>query len=254
MPRIAREKSSSGIYHIMVRGINQQDIFEDDEDRQRYIETLERFKKETNFEIYAYCLMNNHVHLLIREKEVEISKILKKIGTSYAYYFNWKYERNGHLFQDRYKSETVESNSYFCMVIRYIHQNPVKAGLSSMEDYKWSSYNSYIHRDRQTMIDAEFFLGMLSENKDLAIKRYIDYMNEPNNDKCLEIENKVKLTDEKARDIIKKIGNLKNISDIQRLDIEKRNSILKKAKEIEGMSVLQISRVTGINRTAISKA
>jgi hypothetical protein len=123
-----------------------------------------------------------------------------------------------------------------------------------MEDYKWSSYNSYIHRDRQTMIDAEFFLGMLSENKDLAIKRYIDYMNEPNNDKCLEIENKVKLTDEKTRDIIKEIGNLKNISDIQRLDIEKRNSILKKAKEIEGMSVLQISRVTGINRTAVRKS
>ncbi|WHH56948.1 transposase [Petroclostridium sp. X23] len=254
MPRIAREKSSTGIYHIMIRGINQQDIFEDDQDRQRYIQTLERFKKETNFELYAYCLMTNHVHLLIREKEVELSKILKKIGASYVYYFNWKYERKGHLFQDRYKSEIVESNSYFFTVIRYIHQNPVKAGFSSMEEYKWSSYNSYTSKSGTSIVDTEFFLGMLSENKDTAIKKYSQYMNVPNDDKCLEIDERVKLTDEKARDIIRQIGNLTNILDIQKLDMEKRNSILKKAKEVEGMSILQICRVTGISRSAIRKA
>ncbi|WHH56940.1 transposase [Petroclostridium sp. X23] len=254
MPRVAREKSSTGIYHIMIRGINQQDIFEDDQDRQRYLQTLERFKKETNFEIYAYCLMNNHVHLLMKENELEISKLLKKIGTSYVYYFNCKYQRNGHLFQDRYKSEAVESDSYFHTVIRYIHQNPVKAGLSSIQDYKWSSYNSYMSKNEKSIVDTEFFLRILSENKDTAIKKYIEYMKVPNDDKCLEIDKRVKLTDEKARDIIKEIGNLTNIWDIQKLDIEKRNSILKKAKEVEGMSILRISRVTGISRPAIRKA
>jgi len=134
--RGAREKSGSGIYHIMLRGINQQDIFEDDEDRQRFIKTLGRVKKETDIEIFAYCLMNNHIHLLIKEKNDEVSKIIKKIGTSYVYYFNWKNERSGHLFQDRYKSEVVESDEYLYTVIRYIHHNPVKAGLSGLADYK----------------------------------------------------------------------------------------------------------------------
>lgn len=236
----------------MIRGINQQDIFEDDEDRHRFVETLARFKKETDFEIYAYCLMNNHIHLLVREKEVEISKILKKIGTSYVYYFNWKYERNGHLFQDRYKSEIVENDEYLCAVIRYIHQNPVKAGISTLEEYKWSSYNNYINKFG--IVDTQFFLGILAEEKNEAIKRYIRYMKEPNEDKCLEVDNQIKLTDEKARERIKQIGNLISISDIQKLDIESRNKILREAKEIEGISVLQISRITGVNRTAVNKA
>lgn len=252
MSRRAREKSYSGIYHIMIRGINQQDIFEDDEDRQRFIETIERVKKETDIEIYAYCLMNNHIHLLIKEKNDEVSKIIKKIGTSYVYYFNWKNERSGHLFQDRYKSETVENDEYLYTVIRYIHQNPVKAGLSGLADYKWSSYNNYINK--HGIIDTEFFLGMFGNEKEEAIKRYEGYMKQTNEDKCLEMEEQIKLTDEKARESIKEIGSLINISDIQKIDVESRNRILRKVKEIKGISIFQIHRVTGINRNAIIKA
>ena len=251
MSRGAREKSGSGIYHIMLRGINQQDIFEDDEDRQRFIKTLGRVKKETDIEIFAYCLMNNHIHLLIKEKNYEVSKIIKKIGTSYVYYFNWKNERSGHLFQDRYKSEVVESDEYLYTVIRYIHHNPVKAGLSGLADYKWSSYNNYIHKPG--IIDTELFLGMLSNEKEEAIKRYEGYMKQMNEDKCLEMEEQIKLTDEKARESIKQLGSLAHISDIQKLDVESRNRILRKTKEIKGISILQIHRVTGINRTTIIK-
>lgn len=252
MPREAREKSKTGVYHVMVRGINQQDIFEDDEDRQRYLETIARFKEELNFEVYAYCLMNNHVHLLINEREAELSKIFKKIGTSYVHYFNWKYERNGHLFQDRYKSEVVEDDSYLHTVIRYIHQNPLKARISSIEDYKWSSYNDYIRG--QGITDIEFYLRVLAEEKDTAIKRYIHYMNEPNDDQCLEIKNNIRLSDEKAREMIKGIGNLQNISDLQKLEKDIRNEILRKAKEVEGISILQISRITGISRHTIKRS
>ncbi|WP_157047139.1 transposase [Alkaliphilus metalliredigens] len=171
MPREARQRSKTGIYHVIVRGINQQNIFEDNEDRKRYLETMARFKNELGFEVYAYCLLNNHVHLLIKEKEVKLSKIFKKIGTSYVHYFNCKYERNGHLFQDRYKSEVVETDSYLHTVTRYIHQNPVKAKVSSIKDYKWSSYNHYI--EGHGITDVEFYLRMLSREKDMAIKRYI---------------------------------------------------------------------------------
>jgi REP element-mobilizing transposase RayT len=165
LPRAAREKSSTGIYHIMLRGINKQDIFNDDEDRERFLETIQRYKKETGFQLYAYCLMDNHVHLIIRENDMELSKVMKRIGTSYAGYFNWKYGRSGHLFQNRYCSEAVENDSYLYMVIRYIHQNPAKAGICAVNEYKWSSYNCYI--SESSVIDKDIFLNMFNEDRRL---------------------------------------------------------------------------------------
>jgi len=127
MPRYARKKSDIGIFHIMLRGINKQTIFEDDEDRRRFMETIERFKAVSKYEIYGYCLMSNHVHLLLKETEEAISTAIKRICSSYVYWYNWKYERCGHLFQERYKSEIVENDAHVLTVLRYIHQNPVKA-------------------------------------------------------------------------------------------------------------------------------
>lgn len=249
MPRKAREKSSTGVYHVMIRGINQQNIFEDDEDRQRFVERLAIVKKELNFELYAYCLMNNHVHFLINEKETDISSIMKRLQTSYAYFFNWKYERRGHLFQDRYKSECVEDDGYFYTVIRYIHQNPVKAGINTVNEYRWSSYNDYI--TLKGITDIKYFLEILGADSQ---KKYLEFMLEENEDRCLEIDEKYKLTDEKAKDRIKKISKLKSITDIQKMEKSKRDEILRKCKEIEGISILQISRVTGISRGIVKNA
>lgn len=236
----------------MLRGINKQDIFNDDEDRERFLETIQRYKKETGFQLYAYCLMNNHVHLIIRENDMELSKVMKRIGTSYAGYFNWKYGRSGHLFQDRYSSEAVENDSYLYMVIRYIHQNPAKAGICAVNEYKWSSYNCYI--GESSVIDKDIFLNMFNDDRRLAINRYIALMNEPNNDICMELNERMKLTDEKLGEIIKEFGDLDSVSDIHNLDEKRRNKLLRELKEIEGVSVLQISRVTGINRTKIIKS
>ena len=124
----------------MVRGINQQNIFVEDNDYLKYIDTLREYKKEIAFELYAYCLMGNHLHLLIKEGNEEIGNTMRRIGVSYAYWYNRQYDRSGHLFQGRFKSEPVEDDTYFLTVLRYIHQNPVKAGLvNNTEDYKWSS-------------------------------------------------------------------------------------------------------------------
>jgi REP element-mobilizing transposase RayT len=93
MPRSAREKSESGIYHVMVRGINRQDIFHDEEDYSQYLEAINRAKSIGKFEIYGYCLMSNHVHLLLHEKEETMSSVMKQIGVSYAWCYNKKYDR-----------------------------------------------------------------------------------------------------------------------------------------------------------------
>ena len=112
MPRSARTKSETGIYHVMLRGIHQTQLFYDDDDRQQLLRRIERYKSECGFFLYAYCLMANHVHLLIQEQEVQLCQIIKRLAISYAHFFNAKYDRSGYLFQGRFKSEAVESESY----------------------------------------------------------------------------------------------------------------------------------------------
>ena len=119
MPRKAREKSSTGIYRAMLRGINAQKIFEDNEDYERIIQTIAKYKEVCGYEIHAYCLMRNHIHVLLKEGKEDLGIVFKRIGASYGNWYNHKYRRNGHLFQDRYKSEVVENDIYFLTVLRY---------------------------------------------------------------------------------------------------------------------------------------
>ena len=183
MPRQARAKSESGIYHIMLRGINGQQIFEDEEDNQKFIEVLKDFKAISEYKIFAYCLMGNHLHLLIKVGKEDLEQIFKRIGGRFVYWYNYKYLRRGHLFQDRYKSEAVEDDTYFLTVLRYIHQNPVKAGLcNNCEDYKYSSYHEYIKPKENQLTDIEFALGIINE------EQFVEFNNELNEDVCLEAD------------------------------------------------------------------
>ena len=138
MPRQAREESGTGIFHVMMRGINHQAIFEDEEDYYQFINILDRMRVRyddegnpsgSNCTYYAYCLMSNHFHILIREREESVGETVKRIASSYVYYYNRKYGRDGHLFKERFKSEPVNDMTYFTVLLRYIHQNPVKAGI-----------------------------------------------------------------------------------------------------------------------------
>ena len=113
----------------MVRGINRYDIFHDEEDYQRFLETLGRIKDSDYFQIYAYCLMGNHVHLILHEKNEEKSKIMKRIGVSYAWWYNWKHKRVGHVFYDQCRSKNINHDSHLLSIMRYIHNNPMKAVL-----------------------------------------------------------------------------------------------------------------------------
>jgi len=243
MPRTARKKSESGIYHIMLRGINRQQIFEDEEDNLHFLETLKKYKEQCGYEIYAYCLMGNHLHILLKEGKEELTLILKRIASSYVYWYNWKYHRTGHLFQDRFKSEPVEDDSYFFTVLRYIHQNPVKAGLSKeIKDYKFSSYNEYL--SNQELVNVDFVFSMVSK------EQFLEFNNEENSDSCLEIEYSFRLTDEEAKKIIYKISKSKNLANFQTLEKNKRDLYLQKFY-LNGLSIRQISRLTGISKKIV---
>ena len=120
MPRQSRKQSESGIYHIMLRGINQQQVFEDEEDNEKFIAVLKDCKLISEYKIFAYCLMGNHLHLLMKVENEKSDQIFKRIGARYVYWYNWKYQRKGHLFQDRFKSEPIDDDLYFLAVLRYI--------------------------------------------------------------------------------------------------------------------------------------
>ncbi|MDF2545539.1 MAG: transposase IS200-family protein [Anaerosolibacter sp.] len=252
MPRQAREKSNSEIYHLMLRGINRQNIFEDEEDRQRFIETIGYYKTISNFELYGYCLMDNHIHLLIREIDESISKTVKRISSSYVYWYNQKYGRCGHLFQERFKSEAVETDEYFLMVLRYIHQNPVKAGITKdMGKYLWSSYREYV--ETPIYADINFALDIFSEDKMKAIKLFQGFMNEKNNDQCLEYKERIKISDKEVINYFEQLG-VANISELQKLEKGRRDEVIREIKKIEGITIRQIARITGIPKSIVDRA
>ncbi len=248
MPRQARRKSKSGTYHVMLRGINQQQIFEDREDFDKFIQVLKDCKAISEFKLFAYCLMGNHIHLLIKPEKEPLEQIFKRIGGRFVYWYNIKYQRVGHLFQDRFKSEPVEDDSYFLMVIRYIHQNPVKAGIcKNIADYQYSSYNEYII-SKASLIDTDFLFDMISQ------KEFVRYNNTTNADKCLDIDvaKKMRLTDEQAQKVIEKYSNCYSVADFQKLDTKSRDKFIVLFKE-KGLSIRQISRLTGIGKGIVEK-
>ncbi len=135
MPRMARQKSSTKVYHVILRGNAKQDIFLDQQDFSKFMKEICRTKESYLYELYAYCLMTNHVHLTIYDKMDELSKILQSLTISFSSYWNKKYERIGHVFQNRFSSRNVETAEYLINLCRYIHQNPNKAGIADMENY-----------------------------------------------------------------------------------------------------------------------
>lgn len=236
-----------------MRGINRQSIFEDQEDYEKFMETIKHYKEISRYEIYAYCLMGNHVHLLLKTGEEPLEQIMRRICGSYVYWYNWKYKRIGNLFQDRFKSEAVENDEYLITVQRYIHQNPLKAGLvSKIEEYKWSSYREYV--DKPIVVQPDFLLKMYDDDQEKALKSFMQFNKEMNDDVFLELEEKRSTTDEEAREIIKNVCQVKNPIDLQKAEIAIRNTCLRELKEIHNLSIRQIERLTGINRGVIFKA
>lgn len=241
MPRQARKRAESGIYHIMLRGINQQQIFEDAEDNEKFLAILQECRELSGYQLLAYCLMGNHVHLLIREGQESLEQVFKRIGGRFVYWYNVKYQRVGHLFQDRFKSEPVDSNAYLLTVIRYIHQNPVKAGLCEKpEEYPYSSWREYL---TQPLFADVGVTDTLIERDDL-----IAFHAQPGNEKCLDIADKpmVRLTDEQAKAAMVKATGCENVSDFQRLAPVNRDKAIRCLRKSK-LSLRQISRLTGVS-------
>lgn len=248
MPRTSRKISKTGFYHVIIRGVNKDIIFKDDLDRNNFLHLLRYYKTKLNCKIHAYCLMSNHVHLLVEDAEYKIGELMKNITCVYAGEFNKKYDRVGHLFQDRYKSQVVEEQNYLQYLIRYIHRNPEKAGICETEDYKWSSYNEVIYGSK--IIDRDFILSIYNDNKFYAIQEFKKQMTGVNDDVLDAAFIKNKISDAEAQRLLEYLIETKQIPEIIESNLEE---IVYKIKEVKKLSTEQILRILGVNKTRYYK-
>lgn len=257
MPRSARSNSlnDSKIYHIIVKGINSQEIFFEDEDKAKFLNLIKVAKKSYLCEILAYVLMDNHVHLIVYDEQEKISQIMHRICTVYAMYFNKKYERIGHLFQNRFKSICVNTEKYLLNLQRYIHANPQKDGICKIEKYKWSSYHEYVTVAK--IADTNFILDIFDDNRERAIQKFIEYNQKydiKSECEAKEFEIRRNLTDEEAIYKIKIMLEIDNIMEILNFNRTLRDRYIKEIAQIEGISRKQIARILGISIRTIQRA
>ncbi len=246
MGRQARLYSQSGLYHVVYRGVNRQNIFEEVNDYFKMRDIIFYLKQELKFEIYAYCFMTNHVHLLLKENSTgDISTIMKRLLTKYAGWFNRKYERSGALIANRYKSQPLENDEYLLSVVRYIHQNPLKANLArTLSDYKWSSYPEYLNKSIIT--DTHTILSMI-DKKDFKI------FHQEEEKELHEVSDRISKSEEYIRRRIMLMINGKQPHEIALLPKAERNEVIMRLREDEGFSIRQIERATGISRGIIAR-
>ena len=245
MPRGPRKKSVYGYYHMTARGISGQDIFEERADYIRYLHLLKRFGEETDVKICAYCLMGNHIHLLVYDKNDNISRFAQKLTGTYAMYFNTKYNRPGYLFQGRFGSVPIESDIQLLRTFRYILNNPEEGGICPKDRYEWSSYSKY--GNPASFVDTTVLVEMLGSFEDY--RAFLDSVeDEPEKRTAVFAHN-----DEWAKSVIREVLNGENGMVLKSYDAEKRDEILRMLKA-KGLSIRQIARLTGISKSVIQRA
>lgn len=182
MPRGARLDITGALHHIMVRGINKSDIFEDDQDRDLFLQRLGQTVSEGECSVYAWVLMSNHVHILFKSGKDGISAVMRKLLTGYAVYFNRRHHRTGHLFENRYKSILCDEDNYLLALTRYIHLNPIRAGiirtLEELDSYIWSGHRAIIGGAKHLWMDTDTVVSQFGKTKRKAIAEYRSFMQE----------------------------------------------------------------------------
>ncbi len=253
MPRKPRIISSTGIYHVILRSVNQHIIFEEESDYLKFLYILSDCRKKYETEIYAYCLMDNHIHILLNSAPHILSRFFQSLETKFVRWYNNKYKRSGHLFQDRFHSSVVDNNSAFLSVLFYIHNNPVKAKLCRFQsEYRWSSVNAY-YGQKNLLVNTAFAYGITGSKK--ALHSFFS-THSTESDDTLYIndhkENRFFITDEKALAIFKSVTDLPSTSAVAYIIKTKRDEFVRVLKE-KGLTTKQVARVMDISETTVKR-
>ena len=245
MPRAARARSESGFYHVVAKGNGGQNLFEDASDYRAFLELVSAAAEKCGMSVHAYCLMSNHVHLLLEDQGGRLSDFMKSLATGYAIRFNAKTGHIGHVFQQRFKSQPVEDEAHLLQAVRYIHNNPAKAGMCSADEYPWSSYHEYAS-GIQGIATVTLALGMCGGREGFRA-----FQAEGGDD--YRFGQRSRVTDAEAREVAQRILGDIAPGDVKAMERPRRNALLFDLKDA-GLSVRQIERLTGIGRGTIAKS
>ncbi|MGC3955414.1 MAG: transposase [Propionicimonas sp.] len=244
MPRRARQLSESGIYHVMLRGINRQAIFLDEEDHLRFLHCLHDTRELSGCRVLAYCLMPNHVHLVLRAEGESIGQVVKRLGVRYAWWHNVKYDRVGHVFQDRFRSCPVDDDEYFVTLLRYVWNNPVKAGMVERPDqYRWSSLG------RDALVDQDVLQSFIEQTTLAQLASTPDP--DADNPEPLPPHHPA-LTDTAVATMLDLFCQQHHVPSFGLLPIVARERVLLQSLSC-GASVRQLSRLTSVSRMSIQR-
>lgn len=236
----------------MLRGSNKQRIFHDTMDYSTWLQGLRKYRDLCGFTLYAYCLLPNHIHLLIRENAQgeSISQVMKRLATWYVYRYNLRYERSGALFEDRYKSEAVENDAYFLKALRYIHRNPVKAGIVNEPGlYAYSSYAEYASPHPEGLVETSLLHNYIPQ-----VELPLWHMQE-DGISFLDITERAQspgISDDRALAVMQKVSGAANVETFKRLDDQITAKTIKRMRK-SGASFRQIVRLSGVSMAMVRK-
>lgn len=245
MPRVARQIADSGFYHVTCRGNGRQLLFEDDEDRRHYVALLENKARSHEVAVLAWCLMDNHVHLLLDDQKNEVSHMMHGLTTAYAQYFNSKTGHVGAVFQGRFTGVPITDDRQLLQAVRYIHENPAKANIAAVDRYRWSSYQEYLTGGG--IVSSELILDMVGGPKGFRElfqdEKYAYYY----------VRASRRVADDEALSAARCALEGGQPGDIKALCREDRDEALRRLRET-GLTIKQIERLTGIGKGSITRA
>lgn len=245
MPRVARARSESGFYHVVAKGNGGQNLFEDASDYRAFLELVAAAAEKCDVLVHAYCLMSNHVHLLLEDQGGRLSDFMKSLVTGYAMRFNAKASHIGHVFQQRFKSQPIGSEAYLLQAACYIHNNPAKAGICSADEYLWSSYHEYASGVRG-ITTVSLILELCGGRE--AFRAF-----QAQGEGDYRFGQRSRIADGEAREVAQRILGDVAPGDVKAMERPRRNALLFDLKDA-GLSVRQIERLTGIGRGTIAKS
>ena len=249
MPRQARQLADSGIYHVMLRGVNRDALFLEADDYLCFVRALGRVRADSGCVVLAYCLMTNHVHLVLRTTQEPIGAVIKRLGVRYSGWFNRKYGRVGHLFQDRFGSRAVEDDSYFVTLLRYVWNNPVEAGLVERpEQFLWSSRRLLGH---QSSIADEAELRRLLPPG--SLEGLLNGGGPVPQDVSKWLDRPTRCTDVQVKDLVRRACGAASVGDFTDLAESTKLRVIRELR-MRSVSYAQIAKATGISTSGVRRA
>ena len=245
MPRKPRRLLDTGYYHIVLKGSGNQILFESEWDYRKFLSYLYEFAARHKLQLIAWCLMSNHVHLVVLDTAQALSSCIHDLATAYAVHFNRYNGHSGPVFDGRFHSVLIESDEQFLSAVRYVHDNPQRASICSASDYPWSSYGEYLHPE-SSLVKTDVLFDLIGGKE-----RYEAFLSDDSYGTYV-FRGTSRLKDEDAIIVAKQLLGSDELSKLRSLPTEHRAHGLQLLRDA-GLTLKQVERVTGIGRGIISR-